>query len=51
MITEPELEILYCTNYNTFFTPEQCQMIIDAGRAEPKTMQKLEDFKGIKGGK
>jgi len=36
MITEPRCKSYIVETTNPFFTPEQCKMIIAAGRAEPK---------------
>ena len=30
------MEILLCKTTNPMFTPKQCQMIIEAGREQPK---------------
>ena len=36
MITEPRWKSFCVTTTNPLFSPKQCQMIIEAGRAEPK---------------
>ena len=41
IITEPKMEILYVTTTTPLFSPKQCQMIIEAGREEPKKMHSV----------
>ena len=36
MITEPRWKSYCVTTTNPLFSPKQCQMIIEAGRAQPK---------------
>ena len=36
MITEPRWRSFMVETTKPIFTPKQCQMIIDAGRAEPR---------------
>ena len=36
MITEPKWKSYIVETTSPIFTPEQCQMIINAGRTEPK---------------
>ena len=50
MITEPRWKSYIVETNNPVFTPEQCQMIINAGRSEPKRNAEVGDDKGIKGG-
>tara|TARA_R110002073_G_scaffold281869_1_gene446118 strand:- start:1 stop:588 length:588 start_codon:yes stop_codon:yes gene_type:complete len=51
MITEPRWKSFIVETTRPVFTPEQCQMIINAGRAEPKQDASVgNDKKGIKGG-
>ena len=50
MITEPRWKSYLVTTTNPIFTPKQCQMIIDAGRSEPKTNASVGSDKAIKGG-
>jgi predicted 2-oxoglutarate/Fe(II)-dependent dioxygenase YbiX len=38
MITEPRWKSLIVETTNPIFTPEQCQLIINAGRSEPQEM-------------
>jgi hypothetical protein len=38
MITEPRWKSLIVETTNPIFTPEQCQLIINAGRSEPQQM-------------
>ena len=50
MITEPRWKSYIVETTKPIFTPEQCQMIINAGRAEPKNNAEVGSNKGIKGG-
>ena len=50
MITEPRWRSFIVETTSPVFTPEQCQLIINAGRAEPKKDAEVGNGKGIKGG-
>jgi PKHD-type hydroxylase len=50
MITEPRWKSYIVETTVPIFTPEQCQNIINAGRAEPKQDAEVGSDKGIKGG-
>ena len=50
MITEPRWKSYIVETTRPLFTPEQCQMIINAGRSEPKINASVGSDKGIKGG-
>ena len=50
MITEPRWRSFIVATTQPIFTPEQCQLIINAGRAEPKQNAEVGNGKGIKGG-
>ena len=50
MITEPRWRSFIVETTSPVFTPEQCQLIINAGRAEPKQNAEIGNSKGIKGG-
>ena len=50
MITEPRWKSYIVETTTPIFTPEQCKMIIEAGRAEPKQDAQVGSSKGIKGG-
>ena len=50
MITEPRWKSFIVETTAPIFTPEQCKMIIDAGRTEPKQDAQVGSSKGIKGG-
>ena len=50
MITEPRWKSYIVETTQPIFTPKQCQMIIEAGRAEPKNNAQVGSNKGIKGG-
>ena len=50
MITEPRWRSFIVETTQPIFTPEQCKMIIQAGRAEPKNDASVGNAKGIKGG-
>ena len=50
MITEPRRKSYIVETTRPLFTPEQCQMIINAGRSEPKINASVGSDKGIKGG-
>ena len=45
MITEPKWKSFIVETINPIFTPEQCQMVINAGRSEPKQNAALEVIK------
>ena len=46
MITEPKWKSLIVETTSPIFTPEQCQLIINAGRAEPREMGQVGVGKG-----
>jgi len=50
MITEPRWKSYIVETTTPIFTPEQCKMIIAAGRAEPKQDAYVGNKQGIKGG-
>ena len=50
MITEPRWKSYLVTTTNPIFTPKQCQMIIDAGKKEPKQNASVGSKDNIKGG-
>ena len=50
MITEPRWKSYIVETTKPIFTPEQCKMIIAAGRAEPKQDASVGSNQGIKGG-
>ena len=50
MITEPRWRSFIVETTQPVFTPEQCQLIINAGRAETKKDAEVGNDKGIKGG-
>ena len=50
MITEPRWKSYIVETTGPIFTPKQCQMIIDAGRSEPRKNAEVGNDKGIKGG-
>ena len=50
MITEPRWKSYIVETTQPIFTPEQCKLIIQAGRAEPKQDAQVGSGKGIKGG-
>ena len=50
MITEPRWKSYIVETTKPIFTPEQCKMIIAAGRAEPKHDAYVGNKQGIKGG-
>ena len=49
MITEPRWKSYIVQTTTPIFTPKQCQMIIEAGRAEPRKDASVGSSKGIKG--
>ena len=51
MITEPRWKSYIVETTKPIFTPEQCQMIINAGRTEPKNNASVGNEQGIKGGR
>ena len=50
MITEPRWRSFIVETTQPIFTPEQCQMIIQAGRAEPRNDAEVGNKKGIVSG-
>ena len=50
MITEPRWKSFIVETTTPVFTPEQCKMIIQAGRAEPRNNAQVGNEKGTKGG-
>ena len=50
MITEPRWKSFIVETTSPIFTPKQCEMIITAGRAEPKQNAEVGNNKGIQGG-
>jgi len=50
MITEPKWRSFIVETMGPIFTPKQCQMIIKAGRLEPKKNAEVGNDKGSKGG-
>ena len=50
MITEPRWKSYVVETTTPIFTPKQCEMIIAAGRAEPKQNAGVGNKEGIKGG-
>ena len=50
MITEPRWKSYIVETTNRLFTTEQCQMIINAGRSEPRNNAQVGNEKGSKGG-
>ena len=50
MITEPRWKSYIVETTKPVFTPEQCKMIIEAGRAEPRNDAGVGNEKGTKGG-
>ncbi len=50
MITEPRWKSYIVETTQPIFTPEQCKMIIQAGRAEPRNDAGVGNEKGTKGG-
>jgi PKHD-type hydroxylase len=50
IITEPRWKGYIVQTMGPIFTPEQCQMIINAGRAEPRNDASVGNEQGIKGG-
>ena len=50
MLTEPKWKSFLVETTTPLFTPKQCQMIINAGRAEPKQNASVGSKDGIKGG-
>ena len=51
MITEPRWKSYVVETTSPIFTPKQCEMIIAAGRADPKQNAGVGNREGIKGGK
>ena len=51
MITEPRWKSYVVQTTVPIFTPEQCKMIIEAGRSEPRNDASVGSDKGIKSGK
>ena len=50
MITEPRWRSFIVETTQPIFTPEQCKMIIEAGRAEPRNDASVGNKEGTKGG-
>ena len=50
MITEPRWRSFIVQTTKPIFTPKQCQMIIEAGRSEPRNDASVGNEQGIKGG-
>ena len=50
MITEPRWKSYIVETNRPIFTPKQCQMIINAGRSEPRNNAQVGNEKGGKGG-
>jgi len=50
IITEPRWKSYIIQTIGPMFTPEQCQMIINAGRSEPKNNASVGSKKGVVGG-
>ena len=50
MITEPRWKSYVVETTQPIFTPKQCQMIIEAGRVEPRNDASVGSKEGIKGG-
>ena len=50
MITEPRWKAYIVETTQPIFTPKQCQMIIEAGRSEPRKDAEVGNKEGIKGG-
>ena len=50
MITEPRWKSYLVETTTPIFTPEQCQMVIQAGRSEPKQNAYVGNDKGTRGG-
>ena len=50
MINEPRWKSYIVETTKPVFTPKQCQMIINAGRSEPKVNAQVGNERGIKGG-
>ena len=50
MITEPRWRSFIVQTNGPIFTPEQCKMIINAGRSEPRINAEVGNATGIKGG-
>ena len=49
MITEPRWRSFIVETTTPIFTPEQCKMIIQAGRAEPRNNAGVGNDKGAQG--
>jgi hypothetical protein len=47
MLTEPRWRSFIVETTTPIFTPKQCQMIIDAGRSEPRNDAGVGSDKGI----
>ena len=50
MITEPKWKSYIVETTTPIFTPKKCQMIIEAGRSEPRKNAEVGSSQGIKGG-
>jgi len=51
IITEPRWRSFVVETTGPMFTPKQCNMIIEAGRSEPKRSAEVGNDEGIKGGR
>ena len=51
IITEPRWKSYIVETTKPIFTPEQCQMIINAGRSEPRNTASVGNEQGSKGGR
>ena len=51
IITEPRWKAYIVETTKPVFTPEQCQMIINAGRSEPRNTASVGNKQGSKGGR
>jgi hypothetical protein len=47
IITEPRWKSLIVETTSPIFTPEQCQLIINAGQSEPKKVDRLVEVKVV----
>jgi len=50
ILTEPRWKSYIVQTIKPMFTPEQCQMIINAGRSEPRKTGSVGSKDGLKGG-
>ena len=51
IITEPRWKSYIVETTKPIFTPERCQMIINAGRSEPRNTASVGNEQGSKGGR